>query len=113
MKLFLDTHEHLPLLDNNTADNINVLNKYYNVELISAYPHLSKRVENLLYHDINYHKLICDIHNKADYVLSQEKIGIDVVAILKMALIILINTYHIFQIKSGVPIIGNIYHLIV
>ena len=85
MDEFYDTHDHLPVLDENIIDHMNKLSKYFRIELVSSYPNVGKRVENLLYHNIDYDKLLCNVRYKCEYIKSQEKNGLEVVAIFEDA----------------------------
>ena len=80
---FHENHEHLPLLHDDIALIMTELNTRYNIELVSAYPHESRRMDNLIYHNIPYDKLICNTTDKLSYIKERERQGIHVVAIFE------------------------------
>jgi len=83
LELFHKIHEHLPLMDPDIPQILKQLQKAYRIELVTSYPHVDKRIENLLFHDIACDKLICDISDKLSYVKGCEDNGSIIIAIFE------------------------------
>ena len=78
--IFHEDHEHLPLMHDNICEVLCELSNNYHIELVSSYPDLNKRIDNLLHHDIPYDKLNCNINDKLGFIQSTNK---EVVAIFE------------------------------
>lgn len=83
LDLFLQDHDHLPLLHSDIPDILHSLHSKYRIELVSAYPHIDRRIENLLLHNIPFDTLVCDVRDKLAYVKEQEAQGFVCVAIFE------------------------------
>jgi len=75
----------LPLIDKDIPYILGKLKQKYRIELVTSYPYVSHRINNLQYHKIPYDKLTCNITNKLDYVSNSENLGYNVVAIFEDA----------------------------
>jgi hypothetical protein len=51
--------------------------------MVSSYTNITKRIENLLFHDLKYHSLICSVNDKLSYVKNLEKDNHNIVAIFE------------------------------
>ena len=80
LKIFHEVHEDLPLLNCEVKEVMDQLHNKFFIELVTSYPHLNKRIKNLLFHNIPYDKLSCDVNDKVSYI---QKSGSKVVAIFE------------------------------
>lgn len=82
-KAIEEFHDYLPVMHGDISKILKELKSRYRIELITAYPDESKRIENLRNHNIPYDKLTCNINDKLSYIQEREKFGDQVVAIFE------------------------------
>lgn len=80
---FHDIHEPLPLLHDNIKQCLRIMAITYDIVLVSSYPDVEKRKRDLLFHDLFYHTLVCNVKNKVEYIKSMEDRGREIVAIFE------------------------------
>jgi hypothetical protein len=85
IKKFDNSNYLLPLIDKDIPYILLKLKEKYRIELVTSYPNVNHRINNLQYHNLPYDKLTCNVTNKLDYVCNSEKLGYNVVAIFEDA----------------------------
>lgn len=83
MEAFHHMHEHLPLMHSEIPDILKQLSQTFRIHLVSSYPFLDRRIANLAFHDIPYHALDCDVHDKVTFIQTCAFTGHEVVAVFE------------------------------
>jgi len=83
LQIFIDEHDHLPLLHPDIPSILHQLHDRYHIEIVSAYPHTHKRIANFLHHNMPYDVMACGIHDKVSYIQRRIQEGLEVVAIFE------------------------------
>lgn len=83
MEIFHNTHDHLPLMHSDIPAILKLLSQKFHIHLVSSYPHLERRIANLAAHDIPYHRLECDVHDKVTFIQTCEFTGREAVAVFE------------------------------
>ena len=85
IKAFDESNTLLPLTNKDIPHILSKLKQKYRIELVTSYPRINHRITNLVYHNIKYDKLSCNITDKLDYVSKSENLGYNVIAIFEDA----------------------------
>lgn len=80
---FHENHDHLPLMHPDIPEILNGMMNKYTIELVSSYPNIYKRLDNLNYHNIPYHRMACNVKNKLKHIQESERKGSKVIAIFE------------------------------
>lgn len=83
LKSFHDIHEHLPVIHDDISPILSELKGKYKIHMVTAYPNIIKRIDNLAHHDLPYDSLTCGVKNKLAHIQEKEHEGHEVVAIIE------------------------------
>lgn len=83
VEVFHQTHEPLPLMHQDIPLILKELSNQYVIQLVTAYPHLDRRIANLALHDLKYHRITCNVTDKLAHIQAREREGWPVKAIFE------------------------------
>lgn len=83
IEVFHCTHAPLPLMHEDIVSHLTHLSTKYVIELVTAYPHLERRMANLALHGLPFHRITCNVSDKLAHIQAREAAGYPVKAIFE------------------------------